>query len=199
MAIVSAVVRDRTILSEADRHAERLRQVVATIKGGAADRAAAEAYETVVAKKEAVMGRILGLLERDAREDMLWVENMMEAERPPLLPIPEPMSYVSAADVATWKEAREAQAAAKGSPFKNKKDGAQPPSAAFSAKLLGQEWNVPDKPLLFWGTGSKAIGQALQHAAEDAERRRAGKDLAPPYPCPENPWGWKLRRDILEE
>eukprot|EP00744_Colponema_vietnamica_P021557 GILI01030825.1.p1 GENE.GILI01030825.1~~GILI01030825.1.p1 ORF type:complete len:506 (-),score=122.26 GILI01030825.1:77-1549(-) len=194
MAIVDNVIKDRTVLSEADRHAERLRQVVAAIKGGQADRAATEAYETVLAKKEAVMSRILHLLEKDAREDMLWVENMMEAERPPLLPIPEAMSYVSAADVATWKDAREAQASAKGSPFKRN----QPPST-FSAKLLGQEWNVPDKPLLFWGTGTKAISQALQHAAEDAERRRNGTPLAPPYPCPENPWGWKLKKDILDQ
>ncbi|KAG5496328.1 hypothetical protein JKF63_02630 [Porcisia hertigi] len=143
-------------------------------------------------KKEKVAQRLLNVLESDVKSDLEWLDAMDEAERPPLLPIPEGMSYVSAADVQAWKEVRDADKAISADPFrKNKKH--------FQPKLFGQPWQLPDKPLLFWGTGTRAVQQALEHAADDAERRRRGEPLAPPYPCPENPWGWRLVKDILDD
>jgi hypothetical protein len=136
---------------------------------------------------------MLRLLEKDVREDVAWVDNMQEADRPPPLPVPEPMSYVSAADVAEWRDARAAHEKDRSNPFR-KKDPAR-----FSASLMGQPWQIPDKPSLFWGTGSSAVKEALRHAAEDAEQQRGGSSaLPPPYPCAENPWGWRLRGDVLD-
>ncbi|AIO01166.1 kinteoplast poly(A) polymerase complex 1 subunit, putative [Leishmania panamensis] len=143
-------------------------------------------------KKDKVAQRLLNVLEADVKSDLEWMDAMDEAERPPLLPIPEGMSYVSAADVQAWKEIRDADRALSADPFrKNKKQ--------FQPRLFGQPWQLPDKPLLFWGTGTRAVQQALEHAASDAERRRRGEPLAPPYPCPENPWGWRLVKDILDD
>lgn len=70
----------------------------------------------------------------------------------------------------------------------------------FTAAFLGQPWEIPNKPTLFWGTGVRAVQQALEHAAEDARYRRHAKDaLPPPYPCAVNPWGWRLVKDILDD
>lgn len=70
----------------------------------------------------------------------------------------------------------------------------------FTAAFLGQPWEIPNKPTLFWGTGVRAVQQALEHAAEDARYRRHSKEvLPPPYPCAVNPWGWRLVKDILDD
>lgn len=72
--------------------------------------------------------------------------------------------------------------------------------SSFHASFLGQPWNIPDKPLLFWGTGVRAVQQALEQAAAEASYRRQQKEiLPPPYPCAENPWGWRVVKDILDD
>lgn len=71
---------------------------------------------------------------------------------------------------------------------------------SFSASFLGQPWEIPNKPTLFWGTGVRAVQQALEQAAEEAAYRRQSKELLPPpYPCAVNPWGWRLVKDILDD
>lgn len=145
-------------------------------------------------KKREQMQRILDLIEKDVRQELHWLETFAEADRPAPLPIPEPMSYVSAGDVLAWRQQELSDRNKdKGNPFK------RAPGTIAEASFLGQPWPVPDKPLLFWGTGTRAIEQALKHAAEDAEKRRNGEPLAPPYPCAENPWGWRLKGDPLDE
>ena len=58
---------------------------------------------------------------------------------------------------------------------------------------------MPDKPILFWGTGAIAVQQALRQAADDAAKRRQGESpLPPPYPTAENPFGWRVRHDPLD-
>lgn len=72
--------------------------------------------------------------------------------------------------------------------------------ANFTASFLGQPWEIPNKPTLFWGTGVRAVQQALEQAAEDAMHRRVSKEiLPPPYPCAVNPWGWRLVKDVLDD
>ncbi|KAG5495357.1 hypothetical protein GH5_03020 [Leishmania sp. Ghana 2012 LV757] len=153
---------------------------------------AEELQRLLQGKKDKVAQRLLSVLEADVKSDLEWLDAMEEAERPPLLPIPEGMSYVSAADVQAWKEVRDADKALSADPFRKNKRQFQP-------QLFGHVWQLPDKPLLFWGTGTRAVQQALEHVADDAERRRRGEPLAPPYPCPENPWGWRLVKDILDD
>ncbi|KAK7201977.1 kinteoplast poly(A) polymerase complex 1 subunit [Novymonas esmeraldas] len=179
--------------AKAEVLARVMQQVGLTDADGSARASRAEELQRLLQeKKEKVTQRLLGVLEADVKADLTWLEAMEEAERPPLLPIPEGMSYVSAADVQAWRDVRDADAALSANPFrKNKKQ--------FQPTLLGQPWQLPDKPLLFWGTGTRAVQQALEHAADDAERRRRGVPLAPPYPCPENPWGWRLVKDILDD
>ncbi|TPP43791.1 hypothetical protein CGC21_20950 [Leishmania donovani] len=169
-----------------------MQQVGLTNADGSRAGRAEELQRLLQAKKDKVAQRLLNVLEADVKSDLEWLDAMDEAERPPLLPIPEGMSYVSAADVQAWKEVRDADKALSADPFrKNKK--------RFQPQLFGQQWQLPDKPLLFWGTGTRAVQQALEHAADDAERRRRGEPLAPPYPCPENPWGWRLVKDVLDD
>ncbi|CAG9580405.1 conserved hypothetical protein [Leishmania major strain Friedlin] len=169
-----------------------MQQVGLTDADGSPAGRAEELQRLLQAKKDKVAQRLLNVLEADVKSDLEWLDAMEEAERPPLLPIPEGMSYVSAADVQAWKEVRDADKALSADPFrKNKK--------RFQPQLFGQQWQLPDKPLLFWGTGTRAVQQALEHAADDAERRRRGEPLAPPYPCPENPWGWRLVKDVLDD
>jgi hypothetical protein len=189
--IVRSVIRRITAASAAEKRAAHVKRVVDAVRGGDIVRAVQQAHEE---KKQQVQERMLRILEKDVREDMAWLEQFEEAERPPLLPIPEPMSYVSAADVAAWKELRAEHAKNAGNPFKS----AAASKTTFQPSLLGQPWSIPDKPMLFWGTGAKAVAQALQQAAEDAERRRNGEPPVPPYPCAENPWGWRVADDILE-
>jgi hypothetical protein len=194
-SVIRTYTRDAHRRSKAAAKAEVLAKVVQHV-GGAADGSSAPRSDALrqllEEKKNKVAQRLLNVLEADVKSDMEWLDAMDDAERPPLLPIPEGMSYVSAADVQAWKEVRDADNALSADPFrKNKK--------TFQPKLFGQPWQLPDKPLLFWGTGTRAVQQALVHAADDAERRRRGEPLAPPYPCPENPWGWRLVKDILDD
>ena len=166
----------------------------AALKLGPEATAAAVAEAAQAAKREQVE-RMLKLMERDVREDIMFVDALQEADRPPPLPMPEPMSYVSAADVLAWKQLREQQQKDAANPFKN---GDR--SRVMTASFLGQPWDIPDKPMLFWGTGAKAVEQALQVAAEEAAaREREAGLLPPPFPCAENPWGWRLRHDPLDE
>ncbi|CCW67736.1 unnamed protein product [Phytomonas sp. Hart1] len=177
-------------LSGIAKRAQTVARVIEKSFGG--PRRSEEAKRQLCEQKEAVARRLLGVLERDVLSEVAWLDAMEEAERPPLLPLPEGMSYTSAADVQAWKGLREAAETTRGDPF-------APHRRAFQPALLGQAWDIPDRPLLFWGTGSKVVQQALRHAAEDAERRRQGVPLPPPYPCPENPWGWRLAKDILDD
>lgn len=206
-SVIRTYTKDARRRSKAAAKAEVLAKVVQQVSGAATPAAAAadgsgggggaaprsEALRQLLQeKKDKVAQRLLNVLEADVKSDMEWLDAMNDAERPPLLPIPEGMSYVSAADVQAWKEVRDADNALSADPFrKNKKQ--------FQPKLFGQPWQLPDKPLLFWGTGTRAVQQALEQAAGDAERRRRGEPLAPPYPCPENPWGWRLVKDILDD
>eukprot|EP00796_Vickermania_ingenoplastis_P001537 gene1537-922_t len=171
-----------------------------------ASTAASDAMEAKLEEqKKVVTARLLRLAEKDIHDELRWIEAMDEAERPPLLPVPEEgMSYISAADVNAWKELREAQQAEKSSPFaaqkRRREKMRQGSPAGFHASFLGQPWEIPDKPTLFWGTGVKAVQQALEHAAEEAQYRRQRKELLPPpYPCAVNPWGWRLVKDILDD
>ncbi|KPA84874.1 putative mitochondrial kinteoplast poly(A) polymerase complex 1 subunit [Leptomonas pyrrhocoris] len=208
-SVIRTCVKDARRRSKAAAKAEVLAKVVRHVKGvaaTAADGSAADATgggdggapragalrQLLREKKDKVAQRLLNVLEADVKSDMEWLDAMDDAERPPLLPIPEGMSYVSAADVQAWKEVRDADNALSADPFRKSKKQFQP-------KLFGQPWQMPDKPLLFWGTGTRAVQQALEQAAGDAERRRRGEPLAPPYPCPENPWGWRLVKDILDD
>lgn len=200
--IVKKTIRTLNHKNAADRKAAQIARVLRVLKGDpntdtsdltVAETAAEQAARLLQEKKRAVMERILSVVEADVREDVAWIENLQEQDRPALLPVPEPMSYVSAQDVFAWKTLRAEAEQDAGNPFK-KKD-----KTKFQASLLGMPWNIPDKPMLFWGTGITALQQGLRHAAEDAERKRGGASLPPPYPCPENPWGWRLAHDILDD
>jgi hypothetical protein len=192
-AIVRSVIKRIAVSSAAKRKADQAKRVVDAVRGGDVASALRQSHED---RKRQVQERMLRILEKDVREDMAWVEQFEEAERPPLLPLPEPMSYVSAADVLAWKDLREDRAQSAGSPFPHMKKSDS--AAAFQPTLMGQPWSIPDKPMIFWGTGTRAVAQALQQAAEDAERRRNGEASVPPYPCAENPWGWRVADDILD-
>ncbi|CCW60379.1 unnamed protein product [Phytomonas sp. EM1] len=176
--------------SSVAKRAQKVSQVLEKAMGN--HRQSEKASQILADQKHAVTQRLLGILERDVLSEIEWLDAMQEAERPPLLPIPEGMSYTSAADVKAWKGLRDEDVRKGVNPFEKKR-------RLFQPSLLGQAWNIPDRPLLFWGTGAKVVQQALQHAAEDAERRRRGVPLSPPYPCPENPWGWRLAKDILDD
>ncbi|RNF25875.1 trichohyalin [Trypanosoma conorhini] len=190
-SITKQVIRQRRVESAAAAKARSLRRIVRSLKGG--EQSLAEELRALQRqRRDRVTQRLLGIVENDVRTEMEWLENMEEAERPPLLPVPEGMSYVSAADVQAWQDIRKDCERKAGNPFERQK-------RVFQPELLGQTWRVPDRPLLFWGTGVSAVQQALRHAAEDAELKRRGVPLAPPYPCPENPWGWRLAKDILDE
>ncbi|SCU70203.1 kinteoplast poly(A) polymerase complex 1 subunit [Trypanosoma equiperdum] len=189
--ITLRVIRDRRVQSAAATKARMLNRIIRTLKGG--EQSIAEELRALhQQRKEKMTMRILGIIENDVKTEMEWLQNMEEAERPPLLPIPENMSYVSAADVQAWRELREDDERKAANPFERRR-------RTFQPELLGQAWSVPNKPLLFWGTGVSAVQQALRHVAEDAERKRQGLLLAPPYPCAENPWGWRLAKDILDD
>ncbi|ESL05918.1 hypothetical protein TRSC58_06417 [Trypanosoma rangeli SC58] len=190
-AITKQVIRQRRIESAAAAKARSLRRIIRSLKGGEQS-LAEELHALQQQRRERITQRLLGIVENDVKTEMEWLENMEEAERPPLLPIPEGMSYVSAADVQAWQDIRKDCERKAGNPFERRK-------RIFQPELLGQTWRVPDRPLLFWGTGVSAVQQALRHAAEDAERKRRGVPIAPPYPCPENPWGWRLAKDVLDE
>ncbi|KPI90103.1 putative kinteoplast poly(A) polymerase complex 1 subunit [Leptomonas seymouri] len=206
-SVIRTYAKDARRRSKAAAKAELLAKVVRQVSGAAAagcsgadasssgggDAPRADVLRQLLQeKKNKVAQRLLNVLEADVKSDIEWLDAMDDAERPPLLPIPEGMSYVSAADVQAWKEIRDADNALSADPFrKNRKQ--------FQPKLFGQPWQLPDKPLLFWGTGTRAVQQALEQAAGDAERRRRGEPLAPPYPCPANPWGWRLVKDILDD
>ncbi|CAD2216117.1 trichohyalin [Angomonas deanei] len=196
--VVLRVIEERQAQRKVDRQHERRAAVASALRGVAQgeETASEQLRQVVQAQKQSVGRRLLGILENDVQHEMQWLQSMEEAERPPLLPVPRPMSYVSAADVASWRTLREEQEHQKGDPFQKHK---KPSKGQFAAELLAQRWPVPDKPLLFWGTGSRAVQQALRNAAEDADRRRRGEALVPPYPCAENPWGWRLAKDILDD
>ncbi|KAH9578608.1 hypothetical protein LSM04_000528 [Trypanosoma melophagium] len=233
-AITHRVIQERRVASAAAAKAQRLHRIVRSLKGvkdsnmpggGAGGGSLAEELRALQrARRARVTRRLLGLVEGDVRAEAAWLEAMVEAERPPLLPVPTGMSYVSAADVRAWRERRLAEERAAGNPFEQRRrrggggngqathnhtntndnilglNGSEATEERpFRPELLGQTWRVPDRPLLFWGTGLTAVQQALRHAAEDAERKRTGTPLAPPYPCPENPWGWRLAKDVLDE
>ncbi|KAG8342760.1 hypothetical protein TRVL_06412 [Trypanosoma vivax] len=189
--ITLRVIRTRQVESAAEAKARTLNRIVRGLKGGAMSMAE-QLRALHQQRKEKITARLLGIIESDVKAEMEWLENMEEAERPPLLPIPEKMSYVSAADVQAWREVREEDAQKAANPFERRQQTFQP-------QLFGQTWRVPDRPLLFWGTGVSAVQQALKHAAEDAERKRNGAPLVPPYPCAENPWGWRLAKDVLDD
>lgn len=174
----------------------------------------AKMEESLHAEREAFVHRLLSIAEKDIQAEMQWIQGMEEAERPPLLPVPEEgMSYVSAAEVLAWKEEREAQRSRQRSPFaasqrrrelqqQQQTSGSEGglTTGVFSASFLGQPWEIPDKPTLFWGTGTKAVQQALEEAATEANYRRNSESvLPPPYPCAANPWGWRLVKDILDD
>ncbi|EAN93818.1 hypothetical protein, conserved [Trypanosoma cruzi] len=189
--ITKQVIQQRRIESAAAAKARSLQRIIRSLRGG--EQSLAEELRALQRqRRERITQRLLGVVENDVKTEMEWLENMEEAERPPLLPIPEGMSYVSAADVRAWRDIRMECERKAGNPFERRK-------RVFQPELFGQTWRVPDRPLLFWGTGVTAVQQALRHAAEDAERKRRGIPLAPPYPCPENPWGWRLAKDILDE
>lgn len=191
-SVIRTYTKDARRRSKAAAKAEVLAKVVRQVSGGADAPRTDALRQLLQEKKDKVAQRLLNVLEADVKSDMAWLDAMDDAERPPLLPIPEGMSYVSAADVQAWKDIRDSDKALATDPFRKNKRQFQP-------KLFGQPWQVPDKPLLFWGTGTRAVQQALEQAAADAERRRRGEPLAPPYPCPENPWGWRLVKDILDD
>lgn len=191
-SVIRTYTKDARRRSKAAAKAEVLAKVVRQVSGGADAPRTDALRQLLQEKKDKVAQRLLNVLEADVKSDMAWLDAMDDAERPPLLPIPEGMSYVSAADVQAWKDIRDSDKALATDPFRRNKRQFQP-------KLFGQPWQVPDKPLLFWGTGTRAVQQALEQAAADAERRRRGEPLAPPYPCPENPWGWRLVKDILDD
>ena len=192
--IVNRFIGEKKAVDEADVKLRQAKSISKKVKLGGLGAAALEIRRINKKKQEEQVHRMLRLLEKDVREDMLWLENLQEAERPPLLPVPEPLPYVSAAEVADWKTLREEKDKNSGNPFLKGKKG----TTAFSPKFLGQPWKIPDKPIMFWGTGVTAVQQALRHAAEDAERRRSGQPLAPEHPTAENPFGWRLRRDPLD-
>ncbi|ORC87343.1 trichohyalin [Trypanosoma theileri] len=230
-AITHRVIQERCVASAAAAKARRLHRIIRSLKGGGGSNEgsnmpgagpgslADELRALQRARRARVTQRLLGLVEGDVRAEAAWLEAMAEAERPPLLPVPTGMSYVSAADVRAWRERRLAEEQAAGNPFERRRTQGRGNTKAvhsndntagltasegadgrrFRPELLGQAWRVPDRPLLFWGTGVTAVQQALRHAAEDAERKRTGTPLAPPYPCPENPWGWRLAKDVLDE
>jgi hypothetical protein len=184
----------------ADKKADQINRIISVLKGGdpnspngggVTESPAEQAKRLLDERKANAMSRILNLVEKDVKEDVEWIDNLAEADRPALLSIPEPMSYVSAEDIMAWKGTRDEAQLDAGNPFKKRK--------SFQPSLMGMPWQVPDKPILFWGTGVTALHQGLQHAAEDAERRRKREPLAPPYPCPENPWGWKIAEDVLDQ
>lgn len=177
--------------TKASARAAQVARLLRQVMGG---RQQAEGLEhTLADHRRALSERLIGIMERDVRGEMEWLENLEEAERPPLLPVPDAgMSYVSAADVAAWQDSRVEDEKRMASPFTQHR-------RLFQPAFLGRSWTIPDKPMLFWGTGTKAVQQALQHAAEDADRRRRGEPLAPPYPCAENPWGWRLVKDPLDD
>ncbi|CCD14368.1 unnamed protein product [Trypanosoma congolense IL3000] len=189
--ITSKVIKERRLESAAASKARNLNRIIRSLKGG--EKSVSEELRHLhQQRREKITTRLLGIIENDVKTEMEWLQNMEEAERPPLLPLPEQMSYVSAADVQAWKEARDEDDRKAANPFERRR-------RKFQAELLGQAWRIPEKPLLFWGTGVAAVQQALQHAAEDAERKRCGAPLVPPYPCAENPWGWRLAKDILDD
>jgi hypothetical protein len=192
--ICNAFIKQRMGDSAAAGRAERAARIADSLSAGRPELVAAELREVKQRRKREQVERMLRLLERDVREDMTWVQNMQEADRPEPLPIPEPMSYIGAADVIHWRSVREKDHAERANPFQ------KVPPSGFKAKLFGQPWNIPDKPMLFWGTGTGAVQQALKHAAEDAAQQRGDgvAGLPPPFPCAENPWGWRLRRDVLD-
>jgi hypothetical protein len=192
--VVRIYIQEHNAVKKADKTLRSAKKAMTSLERGDAKAAMAELKRLNSEKKRQQVERMLRLLERDVREDMLWLENVKEGERPPLLPVPEPLSYVSAADIHSWKGHREEAEKAKGNPFKNSKVG----PGGFQASFMGIPWEIPNKPILFWGTGVAAVQQSLRHAAEDAERRRSGKPLAPEYPCAENPFGWRLKHNILD-
>ena len=191
--ICVAFIDSRMAASAAEQKAERAARIAASLEAGKPEALAVELRRIRREKKRAQVSRMLRLLERDVRDDIIWAKNMKEAERPPPLPIPEPMSYVSAADALHWRELYEKDKAERTNPF------SKSPPSGFKASLFGQPWEVPSKPMLFWGTGANAVKEALKNAAEEAEAKRSKRDaLPPPYPCAENPWGWRLKKDILD-
>jgi len=200
--IVKKTIRDLNRKNAADRKAEQIARIINLLKGGSGapndpvETPAEAAQRLLNERRTAAMEKILSMVERDVEEDVKWMDALQETERPPLLPIPEPMSYVSASDVAAWQSIREERQRQAGSPFKKQSDAM---ASHFRPSLLGVEWSLPDKPLLFWGTGVTALQQALKHAADDAAHMRDGQSLPPAYPCAENPWGWRLAKDILDD
>lgn len=193
-SISKAFIAQRVTDAETDRRARKVQQLADAVGVGRVGQLTAEARRARTERKTQQVLRMLRLLEKDVRDDMLWVENAAEAERPPPIPIPEPMSYVSAADVRAWEDLRGQEKANAANPFKRNEHPHD-----YNATLFGQKFTIPDKPTVFWGTGSKAVEQALQVAAREASRERLGLGLPPPYPCAENPWGWRVREDPLDE
>jgi hypothetical protein len=192
--ICNAFIDTRVAASAEDRKAERAARIAASLEAGKPEALAIELRQIRREKKRAQVSRMLRLLERDVRDDIVWAKNMQEADRPAPLPIPEPMSYVSAADTLHWRGIYEKDKAERSNPF------AKVPPSGLKASLFGQPWDVPSKPMLFWGTGANAVQEALKHAAEEAEAKRSSRTaLPPPYPCAENPWGWRLKKDILDD
>lgn len=187
--IAKSYIHSHKPLSAVEKRQKVAKKIISAVQKGGVGRALQESAKQ---HKKALMQRILQLMERDVREDVSWAETLEEGDRPPPLPVPEPMSYVSAADVNEWNSLREAQEKNAANPFY------KPKATGFRASFLGQPWKIPDKPLLFWGTGVTALQQALQQAVQDASSKRQGEELPPPYPCPENPWGWRLANDILD-
>lgn len=187
--VIKRYKKELRMKSKAAEKAAAVKRVLQAVRDGGQ---ATEMQALLRERRDAVVKRLFGVLEADVKSEMEWIEAMGDADRPPLLPVPEGMSYVSAAEVQAWADTREADAALDADPFRKKKK-------QFQARLFGQPWQLPDRPLLFWGTGTRAVQQALENVAEDAERRRRGEPLAPPYPCPENPWGWRLVKDILDD
>ena len=192
--LVRAYIARRHVESKAEAKSARVAALAEAVTSANEGSIAAQVRKLRALKKREQMQRMLDLLERDVKQELYWIETFADADRPPPLPMPQPMSYVSAGDVLAWRQRELSDTTKdKGNPFK--------PAAGTiaSATFLGQPWPVPDRPLLFWGTGVRAVEQALQHEAQDAERRRRGEPLAPPYPCAENPWGWRLKADPLDE
>ena len=199
--IAQSFIKETIAQSKLEQRAEKALRISRLLQGREVDSGVDKVAETAKAarqlrnekRREQTM-RILQLLETDIREDATWLANLQEAERPPLLQEPEAMGYIGASDVLAWKHAADKQQQNRASPFRNSNQG------AFSSSLFGQSWDIPTKPVLFWGTGSAAVTQALQVAVEEAEAKRQGRSvLPPPYPTADNPWGWRLRFDPLED